>query len=125
METGSPMMFTYGVDTFASCGWHITDDKEYAFLVSLVRREQDWDCRMPMVPEVPPDHDWYVPFTIPVWGVVEHDHAHIGMTDLPLRPDVCPVNSHCGSHPTTSQKITSTSSSMQRSEGSSERPPIR
>jgi hypothetical protein len=76
-ETGEPMTFIYGVDTFASCGWHIQDSATYEFLAALVRREQNWNCRAPMVPEVPHGHDWYVPFTIPVWGVVEQDHMHI------------------------------------------------
>lgn len=76
-ETGEPMVFTYGVESFASCGWHIKDEKMYEFLASLIRRDMTWNCRVPMVPDVPEGHDWYVPFTIPVWGVVEKDHMHI------------------------------------------------
>jgi hypothetical protein len=77
------MVFTYGVESFASCGWHIKDGKMYEFLASLIRRDMTWNCRVPMVPDVPEGHDWYVPFTIPVWGVVEKDHMHIG-TRRPL-----------------------------------------
>ena len=31
-------------------------------------------CRVPMVP----DKEFYIPFTIPLWGVVEADHTHVG-----------------------------------------------
>jgi hypothetical protein len=72
------MAFTYGMESFASCGWHIKDEKMYEFLASLIRRDLTWNCRVAMVPDGPQGHDWYVPFTIPVWGVVEKDHMHIG-----------------------------------------------
>jgi len=25
-----------------------------------------------------PEHEFYIPFTIPLWGVVEADHTHVG-----------------------------------------------
>lgn len=34
---------------------------------------ETWNCRI----LVAPNHDFYIPFTLPVWGIVEHDHVHI------------------------------------------------
>jgi len=76
-ESGQEMSFTYGVDTFVSCGWRIQNESDYNFLASLVQRQQHWTCRMAMVSEVPEGHDWYVYFTIPLSGVVEGSHMHV------------------------------------------------
>jgi len=35
---------------------------------------ENWICRAAMAP----GHDFYIPFTIPLWGVVEPDHVHVG-----------------------------------------------
>ena len=73
INTGKPMTFQFGVDSFQNCAWHIKDAEDYKFIVSLAKQEESWRCRIKMVPE----HDFYVPFEIPIWGVVEADHMHV------------------------------------------------
>jgi len=72
-ETGKEMSFLYGVDTLQYCGWNIENSDMYLYLRSLITRDESWKCRIPMAPEF----DFYIPFTIPVWGVAEPDHIHI------------------------------------------------
>ena len=38
------------------------------------KQEETFDCRIPMFP----DKSFYVPLTIPIWGLVEPTHMHIG-----------------------------------------------
>jgi hypothetical protein len=81
-ETGEQMYFLYGVDTQHYCGWEITDAAIFTYLRSLISRDgiktllecvysastaESWSCRI----RIGPDHEFYVPFTIPIWGIVE------------------------------------------------------
>eukprot|EP01116_Phalansterium_solitarium_P003645 TRINITY_DN14467_c0_g1_i2.p1 TRINITY_DN14467_c0_g1~~TRINITY_DN14467_c0_g1_i2.p1 ORF type:complete len:236 (-),score=49.52 TRINITY_DN14467_c0_g1_i2:188-895(-) len=72
-ETGEEMYFLYGVDSFHYCGWDIQTADVYEHLRRLILRDENWACRIGMAPE----HDFFIPFNIPVWGVVESDHMHI------------------------------------------------
>jgi hypothetical protein len=76
-ETGEQMSFLFGVDSFQYCGWHIYNKTVFEHFAALMQTEENWNCRIPMVPEVPDGHNWYLPFTIPVWGIVERDHIHM------------------------------------------------
>eukprot|EP01104_Vermistella_antarctica_P010411 TRINITY_DN2787_c1_g2_i2.p1 TRINITY_DN2787_c1_g2~~TRINITY_DN2787_c1_g2_i2.p1 ORF type:complete len:237 (-),score=31.68 TRINITY_DN2787_c1_g2_i2:143-853(-) len=73
IETREEMQFKYGVDHFQFCGWSIDDDETLAYLSSLIQQEANWNCRIAMIP----GKAFYLPFTIPVWGLVESDHIHI------------------------------------------------
>jgi hypothetical protein len=124
------MTFAYGVESFSSCGWHIPDEATYEFLAAVIRRDLNWNCRMPMVPDVPEGHDWYVPFTMQVWGVVEQDHMHIG-TDLGSHAQThsdqwlpcLTICTHAFTPRTLLQTTTSTSSSTRRRDAFWVRPP--
>jgi len=72
-ETGEEIYFQYGVDTFLYCGLAVPTQEFYQYLKRLVVRDENWSCRIAMAP----DHEFYVPFTIPIWGVAEPDHMHI------------------------------------------------
>jgi len=78
-ETGVEMAFYFGVDSFQYCGWHIASNAVYDHLTSLIKREENWNCRIAMIPQkaFAQQHNYYLPFSIPVWGVVEKDHIHI------------------------------------------------
>jgi len=72
-ESGQEMSFLYGVDTLQYCGWNIENSDVYLYLRSLIQRDESWKCRIRMSPSM----EYYIPFTIPVWGVAEPDHIHI------------------------------------------------
>jgi hypothetical protein len=69
------------------CGWKVEGRAQLEFLSSLINRErkyffieifptllsENWNCRVAIVP----DYTFYVPFAIPVWGVIEASHLHI------------------------------------------------
>jgi hypothetical protein len=73
VETGKPLSFTYGIDGVVNCAWSVKEPAQYELMKSLIARDVSWECRLPMLPDV----DFYVPFFIPVWGVVERDHIHV------------------------------------------------
>jgi len=72
-ETGKEMTFTFGVDTFHHCGWQVQTSSQYEYLKLFILRNDNWSCRVRMSPL----HDFYIPFTLPIWGVIEPDHSHI------------------------------------------------
>jgi hypothetical protein len=85
-ESGKSLSFRYGVDQLVSCGWAIDDSDSFEFFSALIEREKHWECRIKMMPGL----DFWLPFYIPVWGVVERaseaaraangaavDHLHI------------------------------------------------
>lgn len=72
-ETGEELAITFGTDNFLYCGLDIADQQTYDALVQMAKLEKTWQCRVPMSPA----RDFYVPFTIPIWGVVEDDHFHL------------------------------------------------
>jgi len=77
-ETNESMTFYFGMDTFQYCGWHIATAEIYEQISALIKGEANWNCRIPMVPQLPgAQHNYYLPFSIPVWGAVEKDHLHV------------------------------------------------
>jgi len=73
-ENKKEMQFQYGMDSLQYCAWHIDSDEKYQYLRSLlISGETGINCRIAMAP----DHEFYIPFTIPIWGVVEADHIHV------------------------------------------------
>eukprot|EP01091_Cochliopodium_minus_P007716 TRINITY_DN17602_c0_g1_i1.p1 TRINITY_DN17602_c0_g1~~TRINITY_DN17602_c0_g1_i1.p1 ORF type:complete len:229 (-),score=43.82 TRINITY_DN17602_c0_g1_i1:75-761(-) len=73
-ESGKPISFLFGLDAFHHCAWHIKDEDEYKWIISLVKQDQSYQCRIKMVPQ----HEFFIPFEIPIWGVLENsDHIHL------------------------------------------------
>ncbi|KAL6079095.1 polyprotein [Balamuthia mandrillaris] len=79
-ETGKEMTFSYGVDSFQYCGLHVATQEQYEFFSAIIQREANWNCRLAMFPipengaSIPPLY--YLPFSIPLWGMVEQNHFH-------------------------------------------------
>jgi len=73
VETGKEITFSYGQDTLLYCSLSIPDAQALNLLKKYIEREENLNCRVKMAP----DHDVYIPFTIPFWGIVEQDHVHI------------------------------------------------
>ena len=46
---------------------------DVAWLIQLIEQKATWNCRAKMTP----GHEVWIPFTIPVWGVVEGSHIHV------------------------------------------------
>eukprot|EP01090_Pellita_catalonica_P020891 TRINITY_DN7675_c0_g1_i1.p1 TRINITY_DN7675_c0_g1~~TRINITY_DN7675_c0_g1_i1.p1 ORF type:complete len:264 (+),score=15.12 TRINITY_DN7675_c0_g1_i1:37-792(+) len=79
-ETQKEMEFIYGTEGFQYCGWRIGDSDQMKFLTALIQREDTWMCRAAMIPqsaEKDKRHNFYIPLTIPIWGIVEKDHIHV------------------------------------------------
>jgi len=72
-ETGEEIYFIFGTDTFFHCGLAIPNIEYYVHIRRFVLQDDNWSCRIPMAP----DHEFYIPFTIPIWGIAEPDHLHI------------------------------------------------
>mmetsp|Transcript_24089 Transcript_24089/g.41444 ORF Transcript_24089/g.41444 Transcript_24089/m.41444 type:complete len:250 (-) Transcript_24089:159-908(-) len=72
-ETNAPLGFLFGRDHFVYCGLTITTQTDYDLLVKYIKLEETWHCRVPMTPE----RKFYVPFILPIWGIVEDDHIHV------------------------------------------------
>jgi len=72
-ETGEEITFFFGVDVFQHCGWFVDSPNTYLYYARLVNQQEHLACRVSVFPE----HEFYIPFTIPLWGVVEADHMHI------------------------------------------------
>jgi hypothetical protein len=41
--------------------------EDVAWLIELIEQKKNWNCRVKMTP----GHEIYIPFVIPIWGVVE------------------------------------------------------
>eukprot|EP01094_Clydonella_sp_ATCC50884_P024731 TRINITY_DN6287_c0_g1_i1.p1 TRINITY_DN6287_c0_g1~~TRINITY_DN6287_c0_g1_i1.p1 ORF type:complete len:239 (+),score=39.57 TRINITY_DN6287_c0_g1_i1:144-860(+) len=72
-ETGKPMSFRFGEDDFMHCGWHLPTHKEISQMAKFIEGDDAWSCRV----RVAPDIEFYVPFSIGIWGVVEPSHLHL------------------------------------------------
>merc|ERR1712153_114632 len=72
-ETSKEITFRYGQDNFFYCGLRVTDQGHFTWLAALVRQERNWNCRVPLSPE----KKFFLPFSIPLWGVMETDHIHV------------------------------------------------
>ncbi|PRP87623.1 hypothetical protein PROFUN_04650 [Planoprotostelium fungivorum] len=57
--------FLYGVDHLINCQWFIETNAQYNFFKRLIDREALYGSTA------------YIPFSLPVWGIVEADHIHI------------------------------------------------
>eukprot|EP01111_Echinosteliopsis_oligospora_P016646 TRINITY_DN6994_c0_g1_i1.p1 TRINITY_DN6994_c0_g1~~TRINITY_DN6994_c0_g1_i1.p1 ORF type:complete len:231 (-),score=30.52 TRINITY_DN6994_c0_g1_i1:28-720(-) len=73
-ETGSPLSLVYGVDKFYSCGFLLDSQDKFDYFSAVVSQTEQITCRVPVMPE----EKFYVPFNIPLWGVAEGEHMHIG-----------------------------------------------
>eukprot|EP01112_Ceratiomyxa_fruticulosa_P004757 TRINITY_DN1529_c0_g1_i1.p1 TRINITY_DN1529_c0_g1~~TRINITY_DN1529_c0_g1_i1.p1 ORF type:complete len:237 (+),score=31.50 TRINITY_DN1529_c0_g1_i1:73-783(+) len=73
VESGEALAWYFGVDTFVHCGLNIESEETYRWFSSLVDLNEVWTCRVAVVP----DHDFYIPMFIPLWGVNEGSHLHI------------------------------------------------
>eukprot|EP00823_Brevimastigomonas_motovehiculus_P002016 TRINITY_DN1306_c0_g1_i1.p1 TRINITY_DN1306_c0_g1~~TRINITY_DN1306_c0_g1_i1.p1 ORF type:complete len:236 (-),score=25.56 TRINITY_DN1306_c0_g1_i1:76-747(-) len=71
-ETGLELQFLFGVDSFFSCGWLLSQE-EYTFAERVMKQEDAWQCRVPLSS----DHTFFLPFSIPLWGLVEPSHIHL------------------------------------------------
>jgi len=76
-ETGAEMVFPYGTDTFHYCGISIDSNEMYSNLSSLISRDENWNCRISIAPTKGNNEDFFIPFTIPIWGAQEPSHLHI------------------------------------------------
>jgi len=74
METQTELSFSYGVDMLLTCAWRIANEKDYEHLAKIILREESWNCRM----SIAPGTQFYIPLTIPLMGVVEDFHIHVG-----------------------------------------------
>eukprot|EP01130_Rhizamoeba_saxonica_P000399 TRINITY_DN1035_c0_g1_i7.p1 TRINITY_DN1035_c0_g1~~TRINITY_DN1035_c0_g1_i7.p1 ORF type:complete len:199 (+),score=17.52 TRINITY_DN1035_c0_g1_i7:373-969(+) len=67
------IVFKYGEDDFLKCGWSISDHDEYLYIARIISRNENYECRVAKAPGM----QFYIPFTIPFWGVVENNHLHV------------------------------------------------
>mmetsp|Transcript_9950 Transcript_9950/g.11544 ORF Transcript_9950/g.11544 Transcript_9950/m.11544 type:complete len:252 (+) Transcript_9950:104-859(+) len=74
-ETEEELKLSFGVDSFNYCGLDFKDEETFKNVVAIAKLEKTWQCRIPMGP----DSDFYVPFTIPIWAVVEDGEDHLHM----------------------------------------------
>jgi len=72
-ESKKEIEFIFGTDQFTYCGWEIDSKEKYIFYQDLILRKQNWQCRVEMFPH----SKYFVPFFIPVWGIVENTHLHV------------------------------------------------
>merc|ERR1712072_80350 len=72
-ETGKELTFRYGQDNFFYCGLRVQSERHFNWLGSVVHQENNWNCRAPLTPE----RKFFLPFSIPLWGVKEEDHIHV------------------------------------------------
>lgn len=72
-KTKQPLSLTFGRDEFFNCGIEIKTVEDYNFFKGILSNEKHWNCRVKIVS----DHADYIPFSLPLWGVVEADHLHI------------------------------------------------
>jgi len=73
-QTAQELSFQFGVDAFQSCNWEVPSVSKYQQLRSLLERDEKIFCRIAVAPK----HEFFVPFTIPLWGILESDHFHVG-----------------------------------------------
>lgn len=64
--------FNFGVDAFFVCSWPIPA-AQVPFLTRCINREESLRCRALMIP----GHEFWIPFDLPIWGVVEDSHIHV------------------------------------------------
>ena len=67
------MEIKYGVDAMTHCQLPVPDEGTYAALTDVIDRRTTWSCRVMLMP----DTDIWIPFSIPLWGLVEPTHLHV------------------------------------------------
>jgi len=72
VESSAAMSFNFGVDKFQYCSWFV-DAALYARFKDVTHGHASLSCRVQMAP----DHNVWLPLSIPVWAFVEADHIHI------------------------------------------------
>ena len=66
-QGGRPLSLKFGVDSMMMCMLKFTAE-DVSFLMDVIERRREWTCRVRMTP----GHDqFHIPFSIPIWGVVE------------------------------------------------------
>jgi len=63
------------VDAFIYCGWQLATAADYAFAVRVISQTAAWQCRVPMSADR--EKAFFLPLTIPLWGIVEETHLHL------------------------------------------------
>jgi hypothetical protein len=68
VDQGSrPLSLKFGIDAMLMCMLKFEAD-DVSFLMDVIERRKEWRCRVRMTP----GHDeFHIPFSIPIWGVVE------------------------------------------------------
>lgn len=67
------MEVKYGIDGMNHCELPITNQTTYDQIAEIVSINASWNCRVRMAPGT----DIWIPFTMPLWGIVEPTHMHI------------------------------------------------
>eukprot|EP00455_Lapot_gusevi_P024455 TRINITY_DN2546_c0_g1_i4.p1 TRINITY_DN2546_c0_g1~~TRINITY_DN2546_c0_g1_i4.p1 ORF type:complete len:228 (+),score=11.20 TRINITY_DN2546_c0_g1_i4:75-758(+) len=70
-----PLTLTFGTDQFLQCGIHISSQEHYQALSKFLLLQESWQCRIPISFE----RSVFMPFTIPLWGIVEPTHMHVNV----------------------------------------------
>ncbi len=66
-QNNRPLSFRFGVDAMMTCMMRFSAE-DVKNLIDIMERRREWICRVRMTP----GHDqFHIPFTIPVWGVIE------------------------------------------------------
>lgn len=73
LETGQPLSFPFGRESFVYCGWILANEDTYKFAAAVMQQQAAWQCRIPMSK----DRKFFLPVLIPLWGVVEATHLHL------------------------------------------------
>lgn len=74
-ESARELSFSFGVDGFTMCGLFVANEDLYNFLGAVVRGNESWNCRVAMSK----DRSFYLPVSLPMWGVQEPEHLHLNM----------------------------------------------
>lgn len=72
VDSNKPLSFKYGIDSMSMCLMSFSAS-DVEWLIELIQQKKTWNCRALMTP----GHDVWIPFSIPIWGVVEGTHIHV------------------------------------------------
>ena len=67
------MEIKYGVDAMNHCLIPLTNDTVYEAISDVINLKIAWNCRV----QVTPNADFWIPFNLPLWGIVEPTHIHV------------------------------------------------
>ena len=72
VEKSQTIEFSYGKDSVYQCLFSFTKE-DIEWVSDILEAKKNWNCRVKLTP----GHDFYVPFTIGLWGLIEGDHIHL------------------------------------------------